>query len=420
MNPYYAFEKTAGFLEEFIKQKEPADKFLYKMYRQYTYWGKRDRTLIAELFYGALRHKILLQTQLHAVHLENTLLHQVYAYTLLIYRYHMGPQLFSTNILPQENTQRWRTLENLPMPTQWSLRYSMPDLFIDSLERVFGDHAESLAKSLTLKAPVDLRVNTLKASQENMLQVLLNQLPDHAPQRTPWSPVGIRLNNRLSREVLASLQGKIEIQDEGSQLAALLCPVKPKQWVLDYCAGAGGKSLVFANQMQNTGQLFLTDTHSRRLDKAKKRLKNAGVHNAQTLLVNEIPVRYQGAMDVVVVDAPCSGTGTWRRNPDLKYRWTSKDDLAEIQDLQHRLLSQASFYVKNKGFLVYIICSLLPEENQDQVQRFLEENTSFTLISPATLYPNHPLYSTLHPYFLVTPNQHHTDGFFAALLQQHS
>jgi 16S rRNA (cytosine967-C5)-methyltransferase len=277
---------------------------------------------------------------------------------------------------------------------------------------------EAFWQSLNEPAPFDVRVNPLLTTREAVLHEFYKDGIEAIP--TPWSPWGVRLQGRrpmANHPLFAS--GAIEVQDEGSQLLGLLCHAQPGEQVLDYCAGAGGKSLVLAATMVNKGQLILSDTVEHRLRRARERLKRAHIHNYTVRMVTDPWFkRQEGRFDCVLVDAPCSGTGTWRRNPDLKNRFT-ETDLAEVTTKQQEILSKAAAYVKPGGRLIYATCSLLPAENDAQITTFLQRHPHFSQQPMKTMwerllpipYPNaNPLTLNLYPHI------HYTDGFFVSMM----
>jgi 16S rRNA (cytosine967-C5)-methyltransferase len=220
--------------------------------------------------------------------------------------------------------------------------------------------------------------------------------------------------------------GAIEIQDEGSQLVALMADARPGQEVVDFCAGAGGKTLAMAAAMNNKGRVIASDVLANRLNRAKERFRRAGVHNIQTHpITGETDPwikRHKGRFDRVLVDAPCSGTGTWRRNPDQRWR-SLGPGLADLIPLQGRLLQSASRLVKPGGRLIYATCSMLPAENEDHAEAFLSANPDFTLVPSAdvwrtAVWPEGGPEVPTEPYLRLTPATHDTDGFFAALFER--
>lgn len=309
------------------------------------------------------------------------------------------------------------TVDHPEMPED--LRLECPDWAAGPLRRRFGTgYAVEMAATLA-PPPLDLRINPVRTTRAAVLRQL-NALGLRA-EAMPLSPLGVRLRERLSLSRLPGLKsGEIEIQDEGSQLVALLVDARPGEQVVDFCAGAGGKTLALAAQMMNRGHLVACDVSEARLKRCADRLRRAGLQNAETrLLASETDrwiKRHKGRFDRVLVDAPCSGTGTWRRNPDA--RWRAPDlGLAALAGLQARILASAARLVKPGGRLVYATCSLLTEENEDQVAAFLAAHPEFVAVPLAEIAP---MLAGLaqSDHLSLTPARHGTDGFFAAVLQR--
>jgi len=296
------------------------------------------------------------------------------------------------------------------------------------LARVFGDARAEEGAALARRAPLDLRVNTLKADRDKVAKALAHL----APAPTRWSPVGLRVTlapdarNVAVHAEPAFLAGQLEVQDEGSQLAALLSGARPGMQVVDLCAGAGGKTLALAALMENHGQIFATDLDKRRLAPIHERLARAGTRNVQVKTPrgkeDALP-DLAGHVDLVLIDAPCTGTGTWRRNPDAKWR-VRPGALAERTKEQAALLDRAAPLVKPGGRIAYVTCSLLADENADQVRGFLARHPDFAPVSPAELLA--PLGERALIFrqavlmaeegVQMTPRRTDTDGFFVAVL----
>jgi 16S rRNA (cytosine967-C5)-methyltransferase len=305
-----------------------------------------------------------------------------------------------------------------------------PEWLDPYLARVFGDDRAEEGESLASRAPLDLRVNTLLASREEVLPKF-----DHlAAEPTCWSPWGLRI--RLAAEAKspaihaepAFIKGQIEIQDEGSQLAALLAGAASGQQVIDLCAGAGGKTLALAAAMENRGQIYATDADKRRLAAIHDRLARAGARNVQVRtpksIGNEL-ADLAGRADLVLIDAPCTGIGTWRRNPDAKWRIRPRA-LAERIKQQDAVLESATTLVKPGGRIAYVTCSVLAEENGDRVRAFLGRHGDFSVEKPAEvitglgerayLFGRAALISDEG--LLMTPRRTETDGFFVSTLRR--
>lgn len=266
-------------------------------------------------------------------------------------------------------------------------------------------------ESLLGRAPLDVRVNVLKSTRDSLATVLAGSIP------TPHSPVGLRLPEGTQIDQSAQwADGLIEVQDEGSQLAALATAATPGMTVIDLCAGAGGKTLALAAMMQNQGRLIACDTDRARLSRLAPRAARAGADIVETRLLDPGKEMTKldnltGSADLVLVDAPCSGTGTWRRNPETRWRLTP-GRLGHLVALQARLLDLAKALVRPDGSLVYVVCSLLAEEGSRQIDSFLAENTGWVAERPA-LPAGHPSGSG----WLLSPARDGTDGFFIASLK---
>lgn len=301
-----------------------------------------------------------------------------------------------------------------------AVRLEFPAWLEPAFRAAFGPAMESELAALMVEAPLDLRVNALKADRAAAQAALAAEGVPSEP--TPLSPLGLRVHGRPP---LASLKcftdGLVEVQDEGSQLVALLADASPGQRVVDFCAGAGGKTLAMAAAMANKGHLVATDVLQGRVDRAAVRLRRAGVHNVERrgLASERDPwvKRHAGRFDRVLVDAPCSGCGTWRRNPDQKWRQTP-EGLAELVALQARILESAARLVKPGGRLIYATCSLLAAENEDQVARFLAAVPGFAPLPVAEAWA--AAIGGACPgggdWLSLTPARHGCDGFFVAVL----
>jgi 16S rRNA (cytosine967-C5)-methyltransferase len=305
------------------------------------------------------------------------------------------------------------------------VRADLPEWIAPHFQRLFGADWVAEGAALALRPPLDLRVNRLKADRERVLKALAR----FDAVATSHSPDGIRIaptkgeGRHPNVQVEPAFQkGWFEVQDEGSQLAALLVGARPGEQVLDLCAGAGGKTLALAAAMENKGQIVATDRDRSRLAPIFDRLKRAGTRNVQVREAGAPLDDLAGRMDAVLIDAPCSGTGTWRRHPDAKWRLTERA-VGERMAEQRAILADAARYVKPGGRLVYVTCSLLPEEDGDQVGAFLAEHGDFRNIGAdaefsATL-KSHGLSEgdAGQPESLIlTPRRSNTDGFFVAVL----
>ena len=301
-----------------------------------------------------------------------------------------------------------------------------PEWLAASFVAAFGDRAVAEGRALAQRAAVDLRANTLRTNRDKALASL-----DHLhPQPTKLSPLGLRIaigadgrGPALAAEP-ALAKGLVEIQDEGSQLAALLASAEPGMQLLDLCAGGGGKSLALAAQMENKGQIFATDVDGRRLMPIYPRLEKAGVHNVQVRAPKgqaDVLADLTGRCDIVFVDAPCTGTGTWRRNPDAKWR-TRPGALEQRMKQQDEAIYRAALYIKDGGALIYVTCSVLREENEDRVAAFLTRNDGYLPIDAAHMarragLPELAEFASPHGAGIrLSPKSAGTDGFYVAAL----
>lgn len=335
-----------------------------------------------------------------------------------------SPEALTRSEIALVEALREGPLDHPEMPED--IRLECPDWASAPLRARFGDaFAAEMAASLA-PPPLDLRVNPARTTRAALLAELGALGLAAAP--TPLAPQGVRVAERFSLARLESLTtGAAEIQDEGSQLVALLVGAKPGERAADFCAGAGGKTLALAAQMEGKGRLTACDVNEGRLKRCAERLKRAGFHNAEMQLLTGESDRWvkrrKGGFDRVLVDAPCSGTGTWRRNPDARWRPQQEGGLEALTALQARILANAARLVRPGGRLVYATCSLLPEENEAQVTAFLSANPAFRLTPPAEAAPElaealaDALADTPAGEVLsLTPARHGTDGFFAAVL----
>src|SRR5712672_3089156 len=298
------------------------------------------------------------------------------------------------------------------------------------LAQVFGDERVAEPTAMASRAPLDLRVNTLKAKREKVLgsTAHLGTTP------TPWSPIGLRIElgaDARNPGIHAEedfIKGAIEVQDEGSQLAALLSGAKPGEQVIDLCAGAGGKTLALAAMMQGKGRLIATDHDKRQLAPIYERLSRAGIHNADVRAPKgdaDPLADIRASADLVLIDAPCTGTGTWRRNPDAKWRMRPGALEVRLKD-QIAVLDRAAALVKPGGRIAYVTCSVLPPENRDQVRGFIARHPEFSIVPPdetasvlwdkAEDFAQAALQSDEG--WLMTPRRTGTDGFFVSVLRK--
>jgi len=395
----------------------PADSLVSAFFRQHKALGQRERHTLAETAYGVLRHRLLFQ------HLAQSGRGPM-SRRLAILGW-QGNEAFLRGALT-DLEQQWlkqvMSVDRSQLPER--LRHNLPDWLAEPLQQRLGnDDFWALAGAMNEAAPLDLRVNTLKARREEVQAALEAQ--GFKSTLTPYSPWGLRLEGKPALQKLdVFTSGQVEVQDEGSQLLSLLTEAKRGEMVVDFCAGAGGKTLALGASMRNTGRLYAFDVSGHRLDKLKPRLARSGLSNVYPVQLtterDDRVKRLAGKVDRVLVDAPCSGLGTLRRNPDLKWRQNAQG-LQELQAKQLAILSSAARMLKPGGRLVYATCSLMDEENEAVANAFSEAHVAFQLqpvqdILTHAQVPADVAGSLCENGFLrLWPHKHHSDGFFAAV-----
>ena len=399
-----------------LPARAPADAQLREFFREHKNLGHRDRGVVADTVYAALRHRRLLE------HVTPHASPREIALATIVKLNGVGLSQIESALKPGERewllALKTQDLEKLP----FEIRADLPDWVIARLRRSLkDDEILALARSLQQSAPLDLRVNTMKAPREGVLDRFEHDNEWAAPTR--YSPIGVRLRNKpqLNQHPMF-LDGAIEVQDEGSQLLGLLVEPRRGEMVVDFCAGAGGKTLQMGAAMGSSGRLYAFDVSDKRLAQLGPRLKRSGLSNVfpQRIANENDPKvkRLRGKIDRVLVDAPCTGLGTLRRNPDLKMRQV-EEGLPELNAKQRAILAAAASLVKPGGRLVYGTCSLLAEENEDIVNEFLAAHADFRLV------PAKPIYDRLGitlpgagDFLRLYPHVHETDGFFAAVMER--
>ncbi|MGD9616054.1 MAG: RsmB/NOP family class I SAM-dependent RNA methyltransferase [Alphaproteobacteria bacterium] len=413
----------------------PADDVAADYFRRRRYIGAKDRVQVAAHVYAVLRHRAVLDWWIGRAskgEISPDARSRLIAALLLIDKWPPeevaasfdGGRFRPAALSPAETRLArglaGRTLTHPEMPR--AVACDLPDWLEPYLAALYDCRLDDEMAALNAPAPLDLRVNTLKADREIARRALAAE-HIHA-EATPWSPLGLRLRHRAPLAATAAFKdGLVEVQDEGSQLAALLADARSGMRVVDFCAGAGGKTLALAAQMQNRGKIVACDAAAWRLERAGQRLRRAGISNVERrpLSTERDPwvKRHSGSFDRVFVDAPCLGIGSWRRNPDGKWRATPQD-LAELVQRQRDILASAARLVKPGGRLVYVTCSLLRQENEAQAEGFLAAYPDFALYPVAraweeTIGGQSP---AGNDYLRLTPARHGTDGFFVAMFER--
>jgi len=432
MTPGARIEAAIGLLTAIGDGRGAADDIVADYFRRHRFAGAKDRAAISGHIYGVLRQRGAIDYWLQRFFAPVDARHRLLA-ELALFEEWSPDQIdrafdgdrFRPSPLDDDERRLVDSLSDTPaypkdMPAE--ARGNFPAWLAPSLERALGRDLSREMNAMQDEAGLDLRVNLLKAEREAVYAALARQGIELA--RTKLSPIGLRLFERVPLGQLDLFKsGAIEVQDEGSQLAALLADARPGMRVVDFCAGAGGKTLALAASMKNRGHLVATDIAEKRLERATQRLRRAGASIVQRQPLasarDKWVKRHAQGFDRVFVDAPCTGTGTWRRNPDAKWR-LKPEDVAELPALQADILDSAQRLVKPGGRLIYTTCSLLMEEDEDQVARFLETHEDFFLVPIREIWADvvgadcPARGDTLR----LSPARHGTDGFFVAVMER--
>jgi 16S rRNA (cytosine967-C5)-methyltransferase len=417
-------------LAEVIERHRPASLALAEWGRSHRFAGSRDRSAIGTLVFDALRRRASLGWRMG----EDA--PRALALAALRDVWRISPEEIAAicdgsqhapGALTEEERRRLEAGEEVFADAPGWVRAELPEWLYAEFVAGFGDGSAAEGRALAERAPIDLRVNTLKADRPRVLKAL----EKYGAEPTPFSPWGVRIappgpqdkNPNVEAEA-GHGKGWYELQDEASQLATLLSGAGPRLQVLDLCAGSGGKTLGLAALMQNTGQVHAYDSDKQRLRPIFERLKRAGARNVQVLPAGDTAslASLGGRMDVVVVDAPCSGSGVWRRRPDAKWR-ISREALEQRIQEQREVLTRGGHCVKPGGRLLYATCSMLPSENRKQVDWFLQTHPDYVQIAwrqmwPASAVGPMPASEDTDPSLQLTPASHGTDGFFVSILQK--
>lgn len=416
--------QAAMVLTNLLEFNSPADAKLSEFFRNNRELGTKERAFVAESVYGVLRRlRYLSAVAANEEGDPDDARKLILAWLVKV----EGKSIRELEPILNEQQTEWaqaikaKSTENLPLAVQADVR----DWLWAKLVAQYGEaEALTVCRSMFEQASLDLRVNTIKGNREDVLKKMLaeNTSNEDIIATTPHSPIGIRMPNRMgiSRHVLFT-EGKIEVQDEGSQLLAYLVAPKRGQMVADFCAGAGGKSLAIGALMKNTGRLYAFDISEKRLHNLGQRLKRSGLSNLHAQVISgendQKLKRLNGKFDRVLVDAPCSGLGTLRRNPDLKWRFEAAD-IAELNVKQTNILARAAKLTKAGGRLIYATCSLLQDENEAIAEAFLAANPDFILLPANAILAQQQINLDTGPYLKLLPHLHGTDGFFAAVFER--
>jgi len=413
--PPFILTSAEEVLREILRFAAPADTTLSRYFKDHPRLGGRERGAIAECIYAVLRNKAFFTDRAEAG--GGATMRRL---VLLGMADAIG---FDALGGLSEDEGEWlkRQLEIDRSLLHKSMRANMPKWLFDKLVEQYGEEETLvLADALNTPAPLDLRVNAMKASREDVIAELA--LAPIAAKPTPFAPLGLRVLKKPALQNLPLFKsGAIEVQDEGSQVLAQILGAKRGEMVVDFCAGAGGKTLALGAQMRNTGRLYAFDVSEKRLAKLKPRLARSGLSNVHPVAIaheRDAKIkRLAGKIDRVLVDAPCSGMGTLRRNPDVKWR-QAPEAITEMHDKQVAILDGAARLVKGGGRLVYATCSLLNEENDQVVEQFMASHPDFELVPMNKVLAEQKIELEMGDFLKLLPHKHQTDGFFAAVFER--
>ncbi|MGZ8294585.1 MAG: RsmB/NOP family class I SAM-dependent RNA methyltransferase [Telluria sp.] len=404
---------TEEVLREILRFSAPADTTLSRYFKDHPRLGGRERGAIAEGVYAVLRNKNFFTDFAGSGNGMRRL-------TILGMAEAIGAD--SLGGLSEEEVEflaRIKEIDRSLIPAQ--KRSNLPEWLYNKFVEQYGEEETlKLAEALNQPAPLDLRVNSIKANRDDVVAELA-QAPI-AAEPMPYAPLGLRVLRKPALQNLPLFKsGAIEVQDEGSQVLSLIVGAKRGEMVVDFCAGAGGKTLALGAAMRNTGRLYAFDVSEKRLAKLKPRLARSGlsnVHPVQIAHERDAKIkRLAGKIDRVLVDAPCSCMGTLRRNPDVKWR-QKPEAVTEMHDKQVAILDGAARLLKGGGRLVYATCSLLEEENDRVVEQFLAAHDDFELVPMSKVLAEQKIDLEMGDYLKLLPHKHQTDGFFAAVLER--
>lgn len=420
MHPKALLDACAELVRLTLKFDHPADAVVSRFFRENKGLGPRERATMAETVYTVLRKKQLFD---HFAPSGSGSKER----RLAILGF-FGPGDFLRSALTDQEKNWLDQCEKVKVADLMERhRHNLPEWLVQPLKEQLGAEFWPLVESLNLGAGLDLRVNALSSKRSDLQKELAKAGIKASP--TPYSPWGLRIDGKPALNKLdAFIRGAIEVQDEGSQLLAMLLDAKRGEMVVDFCAGAGGKTLAIGACMRNTGRLYAFDTSAHRLDALKPRLARSGLSNVHPAAIaherDERVKRLSGKIDRVLVDAPCSGLGTLRRNPDLKWRQDMKA-VEEMAAKQAAILQSAARLLKPGGRLVYATCSVLPQENEMIAQAFSVANSdTFAPLEVGQVLADLKVEqaATLcsggdsgQRYLRLWPHRHQTDGFFAAV-----
>ena len=438
MIPAARLASVIEILEKVEDENLNIDHLLVRYFKRRRYAGSKDRRQIRERIYRIVRNRFKLEWWLQEVigepHTSRLLVLSDLAFFEFCSQSELDEIFNGAMHHPERLNQKEKEIYQAlvgkeichdQMPN--NVRFECPGWIFAKLEPAFGSELEKCMLALSGEASLDLRVNSLTKTTRGQAQILLEKFGIKA-EKTKYSPVGLRIHSRRRIDRLKPFRdGLLEIQDEGSQIISMLVDAKPGMQIADFCSGAGGKTLAMGSFMANKGRILALDTSLKRLDKAAPRIKRAGLHNVERRLMGDEAdpklKRLAKKFDRVLVDAPCSGVGTWRRNPDMRRRLNEASLEAMVQ-LQQKILVAAARLVRPGGRLIYATCSLIPDENERQIESLLQKRNDYSMLSVKEIW------SKLDPkikkwdgivngkMMRLTPYQHRTDGFFISILER--
>jgi 16S rRNA (cytosine967-C5)-methyltransferase len=411
--PAHRIAGLAMAIAEVRPLEHPGDQLLHQFFRRHPAMGQQDRAFVADGVFAYLRRRRSLEA------LGETTRPAQLALAVVVRELGIGMREMEGALTESDAAWLRSFKARLSTPLAPAVAADLPDWLWDRLGVAYGDAGrESLARSWLAAAPLDLRINPLKTTRDDVQKALAAF--GIAAEPTPFSPLGLRIRGRpaLARHALF-LEGAIEVQDEGSQLVGYLVAPRRSEMVVDFCAGAGGKTLLLGALMRSQGRLYAFDTHDKRLANLKPRLARSGLSNVHPQLIaheRDTKIkRLARKIDRVLVDAPCTGFGTLRRNPDLKWR-QPESAVAELAAKQQAILASAATLVKPGGRLVYATCSVLPDENEAVVDAFLAAHPEFVLGDAAAELARAGIALDTGRALKLLPHTHGCDGFYAAVL----
>ena len=443
MKPSSLIGHVLELFEQIDKNTKSIDRLVSDFSHNRRYIGSRDRRFISDTVYGMVRHRRFMEALLEhwiAEHPSTAQVDQTPERYLPIYiAFGIGVQSVPVEQMVDNVRSRWEilfpsidcqqfggwiaqhtSLDFLPNDdiVRLGVQYSFQDWMVRAWKQQFGDEVVHLMKALNQPAPTTLRVNLLKTTREQCIQRLKDEQLEAEP--TQYSSAGLVTKKRFQVSAIQAFKdGWFEVQDEGSQIVSLIANPRPGDFVIDACAGAGGKTLHMAEMMNNEGEIIAIDVERDRLRELKTRAERAGVKCVRTFLRDEHQSeQFHNTADLVLVDAPCSGTGTIRRNPGTK--WTVTETLVDhYAELQLKILTESARFVKRDGKLIYSTCSLIKKENTDVLSLFLDMNPEFYAVKDKVWMEKLQI-DTEESFITLLPHRHSTDGFFISVLMRHN